>query len=258
MKKSKGKKILKIALIVIAIPVALVVIFLAGYTMRIIWHPGNASQYSFEQIQPLEDSPLAGEKICVLGSSIVDGVAARHHAVAEYFAARFDCDYTKEAVIGTTLADTKKNSYVARIRKLDPEEPYKLLLCQLATNDATKGSVLGEISQGQDFDTSTTTGAIEYIICYARQTWDCPVVFFTNTRFDSPEYDAMVKRLYELQEKYGIGIIDLWQEDINNISDEQRKVYLFNSIHPTMAGYRDWWGPEMERQFLSYWKEISD
>lgn len=25
-----------------------------------------------------------------------------------------------------------------------------------------------------------------------------------------------------------------------------------DGIHPTKAGYRDWWGPEQERQLLEY------
>ena len=39
-------------------------------------------------------------------------------------------------------------------------------------------------------------------------------------------------------------------EEFNNISDEDRAVYMHDGIHPTRAGYRDWWGPEIEKQLL--------
>ena len=134
--------------------------------------------------------------------------------------------------------------------------PYSLAVCQLSTNDATKKLPLGEIGQGTDkdaFDTSTVTGAMEYIIAYARETWDCPVVFYTNARYDSTEYAAMVQRLKELQDKWGIGVLDLWtSEEFNAISDADRALYMNDSIHPTKAGYREWWCPEMEQQLLDY------
>ncbi len=123
-------------------------------------------------------------------------------------------------------------------------------------NDATKEFPLGEISESKeltDFDTSTITGAMEYIICYTQNTWECPVIFYTNSRYDSEQYDAMQKRLYELQKKWNIGVLDLWNnDDFNTISEEERTLYMYDKIHPTKAGYRDWWCPEMERQLMEY------
>lgn len=82
--------------------------------------------------------------------------------------------------------------------------------------------------------------------------------FFTASRYDSAAYEAMVDRLPELQEKWGIGVIDLWSSDeFNNLSDEDRKIYMADGIHPTKAGYRDWWGPEMERQLGKILKSTS-
>lgn len=94
---------------------------------------------------------------------------------------------------------------------------------------------------------------LEYIICYAQETWDCQVVFFTESRYDSEEYRAMVDQLLKLKDKWGIGVLDLWSSDtFNDISDEQRDVYMYDNIHPTKAGYRDWWGPEQERKLLAF------
>lgn len=221
---------------------------------------GNHAEYSFDRITPLENSPLKGKKICVLGSSVVYGASSQKVAVGEYLAARFDCELVKEAVSGTTLVDKDEKSYIHRmLNKLSPDEDFALFVCQLSTNDATQALPLGEIvdsSDLKDFDTSTVTGALQYIICYARQTWDCPVVFFTGSRYDSEAYDAMVTRLLELKDMYDIGVLDLWTDDgFNSISDEQRAVYMADKIHPTKAGYRDWWGPELETQLLAYLSE---
>ncbi len=219
--------------------------------------PGNAPEYAFESIVPMENSPLAGKNLCVLGSSVVYGINSMCEAVGEFLAARFGCALTKEALSGTTLADGRETSYIQRMLKnLDPTAQFDLFICQLSTNDATQKKPLGEISDSKElgaFDTATITGAMEYIICYARQTWNCPVMFFTGSYYDSAEYDAMVKRLMELQEKWDIGVLDLWNDpEFNNISDDQRKLYMHDDIHPTKAGYRVWWGAEMERQLLNY------
>lgn len=226
------------------------------YKIRMNNLPGNDPKYDFSKITPMENSPLAGGHIAVLGSSVARGEASEGYAVGEYLAARFACSLTKEAVSGTTLTEGKDNSYVSRLHNLDPKANFDLFICQLSTNDATMRKPLGEISESrnpEDFDTSTVTGAMEYIICYAQETWGCPVVFFTGSRYDSKAYGAMVDQLLKLQEKWGIGVLNLWSGDeFNDIPDAQRDIYMNDDIHPTKAGYRDWWGPELERQLLAF------
>lgn len=218
-------------------------------------HPGNAETYDFSRIEPVKESPLAGRKICILGSSVAYGSASLASAVGEYLAARFGAALTKEAVSGTTLAEIGEASYVRRMRERIPaQEHFDLFLCQLSTNDASRGVPLGEISEGkrrEDFDTSTVTGAMEYIISYARETWRCPVAFFTGARYESAAYGAMVARLLELKEKWGICVMDLWSGDaFNRLTQKERALYMYDAIHPTKAGYRDWWGPEISRQLV--------
>lgn len=264
---SKKKKIIKIVVSVIAVLAVIELLVLGGYGgigplgfLRNVFLgmlEGNRAPYSFDQIEPLEESPLKDGRICVLGSSVVYGAASQETAVGEFLSRRFGCDLTKEAVSGTTLVDAGETSYIQRmLNNIDPNAQFDLFVCQLSTNDATKEMPLGAIMNStnlDDFDTSTVTGAIQYIICYAKQTWDCPVVFFTGSRYDSPAYGAMVERLLELAQQEEIGVLDLWSgDDFNNISETQRKLYMNDNIHPTKAGYRDWWGPEMERQLLAY------
>lgn len=102
---------------------------------------------------------------------------------------------------------------------------------------------------------STVTGAMEYIICYSKQTWHCPVVFYTNTRYKSKEYATMVSRLLELQKKWNIGVIDLWNNNaLNRVSEKQYNLYMSDAIHPTKAGYLEWWTPFIEEKLYGYVK----
>ncbi len=61
--------------------------------------------------------------------------------------------------------------YITRLKKLDPNMQVDLLVCQLSTNDASQEKELGKISDSDDisdYDTKTITGAMEYIIAYAK------------------------------------------------------------------------------------------
>ena len=219
--------------------------------------PGNAEQYNMKTVESLGDNPLKGKKVLFLGSSVTYGSASIREGIPEYFKARFGCDITKEAVSGTTLVDNGSSSYVQRLlNKVDSNEKYDLVIVQLSTNDASKKLPLGDISTSQDrdsFDTSTITGAIEFIIAYAQETWNCPVAFYTNAKYDSDEYETMYQRLIQLQKKWEIGVIDLWSStEFNNITAEERSLYMNDKIHPTKAGYKLWWCPEIEKQVLSW------
>ena len=267
MKKKKGKKKMWIILGCVAGFLLLQWLFI-GYRfnygpfkslgdIRMAKLPGNAKSYGMDQLEAMEASPLQGKKILFLGSSVTYGAASLREGIPEYFAVRLNAEVTKEAVSGTTLTDDSNSSYVHRLlTKVDPVTPYSLVVVQLSTNDASKNKPLGEVSDSrnkEDFDTKTVTGAIEFIIAYSRETWNCPVVFYTGSRYDSEAYAAMVERLMELQAKWGIGVLDLWRDEaFNTLSDAERKLYMYDPIHPTKAGYREWWCPEMEKQLLDY------
>ena len=82
------KKILKITLSVVLILILAVGIGLAylvgaaggGGPFDFVWKnklkkmPGNAEKYSLENVEPLENSPLEGKRICYLGSSVTLGL----------------------------------------------------------------------------------------------------------------------------------------------------------------------------------------
>ena len=216
---------------------------------------GNGEEYAAEHVLPLDGSPLKGKRIAFLGSSVTYGASSLGTSFVEYLAARNDFIYRKEAVSGTTLVDNGENSYIARMKRMDRAEEFDLFVVQLSTNDATKHVPLGEIAgkDAENYDTSTVCGAIEYIIGYVRKAWNCPVVFYTNAYYESENYAAMVGALKQIAAEYGIGVIDLYTDEaFNAITDEQRSLYMADSIHPTKAGYLLWWTPEMEEYLYAF------
>lgn len=216
--------------------------------------PGNARQYALKQVMVVENSPLAGKRIIFLGSSVTYGASSKGVSFADYICVRNSCEIVKEAVSGTTLVDNGLSSYISRVKKLDRDAAIDLFVCQLSTNDATQNKPLGNVSESMnlaDFDTSTVAGAVEYIIAYAEQTWNCPVLFYTNPQYDSEQYEAMVKLLQQIAEKWDITVIDMWNDaDFNALTEERRALYMADGIHPTQAGYLEWWTPYMEKYLM--------
>lgn len=218
---------------------------------------GNNEIYASWKVETADNSALNGKKILFLGSSVTFGAASFEDGIPEYFAKRFGCQVTKEAVSGTTLVDQDQTSYVSRLKNnIDKNEKYDLVICQLSTNDATKGLALGKIEETREpdtFDTLTILGAIEYIIAYVKKNWNCPVAFYTGSRYESDNYQAMVEGLYALSKKWDIGVLDLWSDDgFNDISEDERSLYMADPIHPKKAGYMKWWCPELEKRLLAY------
>lgn len=252
LKKKKG--------IIISVIALILVISSAVYNVNkfLGWfREGNSGKYSLENVQKLDNSPISNKNIIFLGSSVTLGKGARDISFVDYIGKRDSVNVTKEAVSGTTLVDKGKDSYIDRMKnKLDKNANVDAFVCQLSTNDASQDLPLGEISSSKnlkDFDTSTITGAMEYIICYAKQTWNCKVIFYTEIKYDNKKYGGMVERVLELQKKWDIGVIDMWHdESLNNINEQTRKLYMLDNIHPLKAGYLEWWTPYIEKYLYGY------
>lgn len=241
--------------IIIPIAVILAVAVAAGVYIPIaksqgVFSKGNAAEYSVAQTQALESSPIKGKTYIFLGSSVTYGSAAKGESFADFLEKKDGIKPIKEAVSGTCLVDEKNNSYVSRLKKIDKSIKPDAFICQLSTNDATKKKPLGSVSDSfyeENFDTETVAGAIEYIVSYVNDTWNCPIIFYTGTKYDSKQYEKMIKVLYDVQEKWGIIILDLWNdEEMNAVSKDDYALYMANGIHPTRAGYREWWLPKFE------------
>lgn len=226
--------------------------------------PGNDKKYHPENVDVLPDSPIKGKHLAFLGSSVTFGFRSLEVSFVEYIAKRNGCTYVKEAVSGTTLVDNGEKSYVQRmLNNIDKDEKFDAFVCQLSTNDMHKNLPMGMIAdEKENFDTSTIQGATEFIIKYVQDTWHCPVIFYTSPKFgeEIPQnmlemYDDMVKMLYALKEKWGIEIIDLWNDEaFNDITDADRELYMADPVHPTQAGYLLWWTSVMEKYLYEFVK----
>ena len=216
---------------------------------------GNAAKYKPENIA-LQQSDLYGRTGYFLGSSVTKGKGSANGNVSfvEMLKYKYGMEVKKSAVNGTTLVDSGSSSYIARLKSdFSKSNAPDYFICQLSTNDAAKGMALGTLTDGQfdmgKFDTGTVTGAIEYITAYAQKNWSCPVIFYIPTKpKDTWKYEAvylkMIKRLKKIQTKwndqYGdqIQIIDLWNHpDAQYKSTDDRLLCMYDTIHPTMAGY---------------------
>ena len=214
---------------------------------------GNSPAYDFSLIRTSEDDRFKDKTLFILGSSVSRGEASMDEALGEYLAKRYSMKLIKETVSGTCLAGEDPSSYVNRLKRHNnSEETADLFLCQLSTNDIRKTKEIGKISDSEElsaFDTKTIAGAMEYIIAYVRKEWNCPIFFYTNSYLGSEKYEEMIDLLYQLKEKWQIHVIDLYHDE--EFNDRKKDLYMADRVHPTKAGYRDWWGPETEKQILS-------
>lgn len=211
------------------------------------YYLGGADENGLCEVKPLSD-----EVIFFLGSSVTYGSATGGRSFVDLI----DTDdngisTVKSAISGTTLVNNGTSSYVARLQTEFQKygTPDKLIV-QLSTNDATQGQPMGTLGDSfdkDDFDQTTVIGAIEFIIAYARETWGCEVIFYTNCPYESDNYAAMVEALYEIHGKWGIGILDFYA--CNGISEPDcLATYMNDSIHPNIFGYR-YMADEMESYF---------
>lgn len=177
---------------------------------------------------------LKGKAVLFLGSSVTYGSASGGVSFADIMAESLHFHSIKEAVSGTTLADLDESSYVARLKKLDPKTHVDLLICQLSTNDASRNIPLEK-----------TEDAIRTILEYTKNTFGCPVVFYTGTYFESNAYEAMIHLLYSLRAEYDFSILDLFNDPtMRAIAPEDYARYMSDPIHPNLLGYRAWWTPK--------------
>lgn len=246
------------------IAIALAVILVLGVVIAMIilqsqgkFASGNDAQYSASSCEVNDNSPIKDKTIIFLGSSVTYGATSGQESFVDYMQRIDGINPIKEAVSGTTLVDNGDSSYVARMKALDKNIKADAFVCQLSTNDATKKKPFGEISSSfdmNDFDTATVAGAIEYIIAYAKETYNCPVYFYTGTQYNSSQYQKMVDLLLQIADKWDIEVLDLWNDpDMNAVSKDDYKLYMVNGIHPSKAGYKLWWTPKFQ-EFL--YKEI--
>ena len=187
--------------------------------------------------------PLSGKRIFYLGSSITYGYASGN-------------PFQKEAVSGTTLVDNGSSSYVQRLRNFNFAEKPDYLVVQLSTNDFSTGKDEGSVQSGtasSGFNTGTVSGAIQYIIAYAKeQCPTCKVVFYTGAVKKSwsfyAKYESYINGDFAaICTKWGIEPLDLFHASYKSYSCFWRSG---DDIHPTLAGYAAGWTPLFMQYFM--------
>ena len=181
-----------------------------------------------------------------LGSSVTYGSNNNASSFVNEIASLLNCYTEKEAISGTTLANNGATSYVARLmNNLNKQEKVESLIVQLSTNDVSQNKPLGTITNSKNiesFDNTTVLGAIEFIIAYAKMTWDCDVIFYTNPNYNNAAYVNLINKLYEIQTKWNIGIIDFYNyADMEALDSATLSSYMSDAIHPNAKGYA-WMG----------------
>ena len=187
------------------------------------------------------EKSLSGKKICFLGSSVTYGFAANGVSFADILAEKYGCVSVKYAVNGTTLVDNGADSYVSRMKSIDKTQRFDLFVCQLSTNDASRNMPIGKVS---DDAPETVCGAINFIAEYVKNTFGCPLVFYTNPRYENERYKTMVNNLLDIAKARKFAVIDLYNDRaFSDITPEKRREFMADDIHPTLKGYSKWWTP---------------
>lgn len=245
----------------------------------------NAEQYDVLNVSKVPNHPLEGKTIYWLGSSVTYGASSAGQAVADFLAAKSGCISKKEAVSGTTLFNDGKTkntgelSYVSRLLSSkafdEHNDAVDAFVCQISTNDCTndrldkRGVMTAEDNFDlESFDTATTLGAVEYIIGYVVEHFDCPVFFYSGSYFSDgsngksrqnnnpkgSEYGKLVSSVKDIAAKWDkrpgtdVRVIDLYNDqDFNAAASDKYYGWAMNDpIHPKKAGYLQWWTPYFE------------
>ena len=175
-------------------------------------------------------------KILALGSSITRGYGNHDISFVEMLNDVKDEDIKfsvyKEAINGTTLANRKDNSYLARLRKLDLTllKTFDYVLVQLSTND------LHLLKNRLDLnDEKTTFGAIIEIIKYIKENTKAKIIFYTCFTKRNKKYENMIETLKTIKENCGFSIIDFYENE--EMRKAKFRLIMSDNIHPNKEGY---------------------
>ena len=199
-------------------------------------------------LAPLSESH---REICWIGSSVTYGHSScGHYSMADALADLYgDVTFSKFAVSGTTLVNDSPDSYVARMRLIPKDYRPDAVIVQLSTNDASKGKPFGCVTSAREgFDDTTIAGAMETMITYIRKTFNCPVLFYSGSYYESEAYAKMVDLMHLIADKWDMPVIDLFSDP------DMQKAYdtpyyhevMSDPIHPKKRGYTEWWAPKMK------------
>lgn len=280
-KKKSSRTTKKVILRILAAILAILIVVGASTVQQLVTvtglkNVGNSEKYDPENLPLKTDSPIIGKELLWVGSSVFQGFGAGNTSPATIIDAMDGTISTIEIKGGTFIASIGANvpgssvdpssSYINRLRdnhNIETDPHYDLVVVQLSTNDAKGACEIGEVGNSfTDFDETTTMGALQAIIVYAKETWGARTLVIGGSYFenemtltggqDAGLYQEMIEKCHQLDEKWGddFSFLDLWHNDAMyegvETGGELWRTYMSDAIHPTKRGYAEWWGPYIE------------
>lgn len=218
----------------------------------------NSDKYlssNTEIVGTVENSPIEGKTILWLGSSVMDGFGAKDISMVEFVSAPNNCSFIKDCYSGTYLATTSELDYLPRLLKHDKttDPVVDFVVVQFSANDSRQMTEIGEPTPN---DQTTSCGALEYILGYAKETWGCPTLVFSSLPWEEPSddvgvqnpriYKGIVEKCETICDKWGSYMLDMWNEEdtiMEGIDENLYDDYMTDGTHPSRWGYLNWLTP---------------
>lgn len=245
----KSKKFIVPLCVLLAGIIVIVCIVSAGHGG---FSKGNSSEYDASSLSLNEDSVMKDDTIVFVGSDFTVGEKADNQSFVDYLKAVDGLNaatFTEEKI---SLTDKKDKSFISLVESIPKEHASpKAIFCEIPYYDAKHGTKLGELSDSymlSDFDTETAIGAMEYIMCYAKMNWSCPVFFYTSVDYNSSsKYGKLVSAARSVSDKWNMPMLDFTHNDkITSLEKSDKSLYFVDSRNMTKAGYNEIIAPEFE------------
>ncbi|MBQ6488892.1 MAG: SGNH/GDSL hydrolase family protein [Solobacterium sp.] len=216
-------------------------------------HPGNDPKYDPQTLQQRQTA-LSGKQILWLGSSFSAGTGSGGTALTDYLKQINDAEIINESLAHSYLSSVTQNSAVKRFRSslaLVSHADYLVIEVSPIDAEMTHGAVSDSMDRFT-FNIKTTTGALEYLIAYARELWDPVIILFTLPYCSDPAYEQLLSRIHQVSDKWNVHLIDMYNDrELENPDPVKRSLYMSDISHPTKAGLRDWIVPYMQEKLLN-------
>lgn len=245
----KSKKNIALLCTLLAAVIAIACIASAGHGG---FSKGNSSDYDVSSLTLNDDSVMKDDTIVFVGSDFTLGLKADNQSFIDYLKAVDGLNAATFTEENIGLTSKKDVSFISLVESIPKEHASpKAIFCEIPYYDAKHGTKLGEISDSymlSDFDTETAIGAMEYIMCYAKMNWSCPVFFYTSADYNSSKkYEKLVSAARRVSDKWNMPMLDFISNDkIASLEKSDKSLYFVDSRNMTKAGYNEIVAPEFE------------
>ena len=250
--KSK-KGIAVIALVILLVAAVIICIAAAdkgGFSK------GNSSKYDASALNFDEGSIMQDDTVVFVGSDFTMGVKSDNQSFVDYLKTVDGLNAATFTDENIGLTNKKDSSIISLVESIPKQHASpRAIFCEIPYYDARHGTRLGGLSSSYmlgDFDTETAIGAMEYIICYAKQNWSCPVFFYTACeKKPSNKYAKLVNAAHQVADKWNMPMLDFTSNcvtsEIRELLDSDKSLYFVDNRNVTKAAYNEVIAPEFER-----------